>query len=67
MANGVGWGEEEPSIELLMTAKVAIGFANMGQPRRRMALPDGRRMTAKGIVKELGLEPFLEPEANDGK
>lgn len=59
-------GDAEPDFDLFLAVKLAIGFANMGKPNHRMALPDGRRMTARNIVKKFGLEPFLEDEAKDG-
>jgi hypothetical protein len=44
-------GKEEFSFDLLMAAKLAVSFSNMGQPGSRIPLPGGRRMRAKTSSK----------------
>lgn len=55
--------DEELTIELFMACELAISWANMGKPETRLELPGNGKMTAAEIIRQFGLEPFIEVEA----
>ena len=54
-----------PDLGIVMVLTLAIGFANLGQLKKHIDLPDGRNMTANDIISEFGIRPFLEQPEQD--
>jgi hypothetical protein len=46
-------------ISFFWVAKIAIGYANMGERDKELDISDDEKLTVRQIIDQFGLEPFV--------